>query len=340
MPEIPLSLYTPAVLTGVVEKLTQPVDFTWLGNVPTSPSPFPNAAWDVIRGSRMVAKPNTPNAEAHIVPRMGRSRETASFIYTREKKVLEPTTLYWLRQVGSMTNKETAEKAVLREVTDLNQRVDNLIEWCLWQALSGKITLNTVDVAAVIDYKMPSSHQITTTKGWNRDAASPAAPADIIADVTAAKRLVSRDGKVKAKDAYCEPEVLDAIFAAFAANSASLLSDRAKDQYYATGTLPGFLQLDWHPVDETYDAEGGDLDDPTSYIPSGTVMLGDYKTNRPIELMWGPSADDDAPQGHTGKFSKSWKDQDPSARQVLIEANFLPIVTRPEQMVNMKVNKA
>jgi hypothetical protein len=40
----------------------------------------------------MVAKPNVPNSEAHIVPRLGRSQEAASVIYLREKKVFDPTT--------------------------------------------------------------------------------------------------------------------------------------------------------------------------------------------------------------------------------------------------------
>jgi hypothetical protein len=31
-------------------------------------------------------------------------------------------------------------------------------------------------------------------------------------------------------------------------------------------------------------------------------------------LMVGPTADDEAPEGFTGKFAKTWKDKDPSAR--------------------------
>lgn len=322
MPDV--SLFETNVLTGVVEKLTQPTDYKWLGTIPTKNEPFPVASWDVIRGSRMVSKPNTPNAEAHIVPRMGVSRETASFIYVREKKVLEPTTLHWLRAPGTAANKESAERAVMREVTDLNQRVDNLQEWALWQAIQGKIVLDTADVSAVVDYKMPASHLVTSTNPW-----AGATPQQIVADVTAMKRQIQRDGKVQATDAYADPQTLDAIVSAFSSNGASLLSDRAKDKYISDGTLPGFLQLNWVPVSETYDVETGGGSTP--YLEENKIIFANAKTNRPIELAYGPSADDDAPQGHTGKFSKSWKDKDPSARQVLIELNFLPMVTRPEQ---------
>ena len=49
--------------------------------------------------------------------------------------------------------------------------------------------------------------------------------------------------------------------------------------------------------------------------------------------MVGPTADDEAPQGFTGKYAKTWKEKDPSARQYLLEWTLLPIVTRPEQML-------
>jgi hypothetical protein len=62
-------------------------------------------------------------------------------------------------------------------------------------------------------------------------------------------------------------------------------------------------------------------------------MLGNYTDQRPLELMIGPTADDEAPAGFTGKFAKTWKDKDPSARQYLLELNFLPVITRPEQML-------
>jgi len=87
----------------VVEKFTAPESLILLNSVPKSPWPFPSAQWDVITGSRMVAKPNVPNSEAHIVPRLGRSQESAAFVYLREKKVFEPTTLHWLRTPGAVS---------------------------------------------------------------------------------------------------------------------------------------------------------------------------------------------------------------------------------------------
>jgi hypothetical protein len=61
--------------------------------------------------------------------------------------------------------------------------------------------------------------------------------------------------------------------------------------------------------------------------------MGNYSDQRPMELLIGPTADDEAPSGFTGKFAKTWKEKDPSARQYLLEWHLLPIVTRPEQML-------
>lgn len=95
MPEV--SLLEPTTLRGVVQKLDKPEALVLSNSLPKTASPTQTIQWDVVKGSRMVAKPNVPNSEAHIVPRLGISQESASLMYFREKKVFQPTTLMWLR---------------------------------------------------------------------------------------------------------------------------------------------------------------------------------------------------------------------------------------------------
>lgn len=321
MPE--LSLFEPNVLLGVLDKTAPAENLILLNRFPSTPSPFPTATWDVIKGSRQVAKPNVPNSEAHIVPRLGRAQLSSAFIYLREKKVLEPTTLHWLRAPGTQSNRENAERSALRELRDLNTRIDNFMEWSLWQALTGEITLDYPDVIANVDYKFTASHKPTVTTSWET-----ADSQQIMDDVIAWKRLVERDGRVAPREAYTTDATMSRIYKAFA--NSSMISDRAKDEYYRSGTLPGFLQLDWNLVNHTYETDDGDS---TLFLPDDAIVLGNLTDNRPIELQRGPSADDSAPDGHTGRFAKSWKEQDPSARQILVEDSFLPIITRPDQLV-------
>lgn len=362
MPDI--SLLEPMVLRGVVEKFTVPETLLMLNRMDQTPWPFPSATWDVVKGSRLIAKPNVPNSEAHIVARLGRSQESAAFVYLREKKVFEPTTLHWLRLPGELTT-VNAEMAVLREINDLNQRFDQFAEWSIWQAMGGGISYSYNDVQATVDYKFPSSHFVTPAAAWVSNTSltydtgtgagtdlgnantnlsagggtvTYATPFQIIEDVRSWKRIVQIHGRVPATEVFATSVTMAALMEAWVhagAGStvnipATMLSDRMKDEYYSSGIISGFLGLTWTQVEQVYESDAGNL---TFYVPDGQAYLGNYTDQRPIELLIGPTADDEAPAGFTGKYAKTWKERDPSARQYLLEWNLLPVVTRPEQMV-------
>lgn len=334
MPDI--SLLEPLVLLGVVEKLPAPQNMILLNSTPKRQVPTQTFTWDIIRGSRMMAKPNVPNSEAHIVGRLGREQASAALLYVREKKVFEPTTLMWLREVGTVSGKINAEREIVRELQDLNNRIDAFVEYTLWKALGGNLVLDFPDVQASIDYKFPADHRVNAATPW-----ATASPTEIIEDVQAWRKLILNHGRVTANTAYATQTTIDKIMHAFAANAdvngslvlqagGALLSDRLKDAYVATGTLPGFLGLNWQAVEHVYETEAGQ---EIGYLADNTIIFGDFTANRPVELVEGPTADFSAPQNFIGRYSKSWQEQDPSGRQVLIEYNFLPIVTRPEQFV-------
>ena len=366
MPDI--SLLEPVVLRGVVEKFIVPETLLMLNRLDQTPWPYPSAIWDVIKGSRMVAKPNVPNSEAHIISRLGRSQESAAFIYLREKKVFEPTTLHWLREPGEIA-RINAERAVLREINDLNQRFDNFAEWSIWQALGGGIIYNYADVQATVDYKFPASHFVTPAAPWLSNASlyyygglngaintpwtlgqadtnltygsasvSYASPFQIIEDVRSWKRIVQIHGRVPARESFATSVTMAALMEAWVhagAGStvnipATMISDRMKDEYYSSGILSGFMGLTWTTVEQVYESDAGNL---TFFVPDGQIFLGNYTDQRPVELLIGPTADDEAPNGFTGKYAKTWKEKDPSARQYLLEWHLLPVVTRPEQLL-------
>lgn len=304
-----------------------------LSSVPQTPWPLPSVVWDVIKGSRAVARPNVPNAEAHIVGRLGRTQESASFVYLREKKLFEYASTHWTRTPGQLAA-TSAEAAILREITDLNTRLDNFAELLLWRSLSGLVSIRTKDVVAEVNYKFPASHYAVPAVAW-----STADPVSIVHDVRCWKRLIERDGQVKATTSYGTDCTISSIIDAFARTGSAMMSDRMKEDYFRTATMQGFLGLDWTMV-ESYYEDDATAYDPTSFTGAGInfiqddmLYLGNYTEQRPIELMIGPSADWDAPPGHTGKFAKSWQQPDPSGRAQMIEWYLLPVITRPEQMM-------
>lgn len=353
MPEI--SLFQPTVLAGVVNKYTAPESLTMLSRVSRRSTPFQTAQWDVLRGSRAIARPNVPNAEAHIVPRLGREQMSHSFLYLREKKVFDTTTLEWVKKPGTLSEKYATE-AVLREVNDINVRFDNFAEYALWQMFTGRLKIDAPDYNAVtdyggaavpdidVDYKMPDTHKTQASVDW-----STATPKDIIGDIRAWKQIISQDAQVEAREAYVAPKVLDQIFDSFALNgtsgnpAANLLSDRMKDQYYTQGTLPNFMGLDWKIQNAVFDSKGSAYSsnptapkEETRFLAEDAVLLGNFTDNRPFELIEGPPADLEA-GGRPGKFSKTFFEPDPSARQFLMEWHLFPALTLPDQFVYAKV---
>jgi hypothetical protein len=257
---------------------------------------------------------------------------TANFGYIREKKVFAPTTLYWLRTPGKIAE-TNAKAAVLREVADLNQRFDLLAEYCLFQSLTGELEISQDDVVANVDYGFADTHKnAQAATSW-----ASATPAQIVEDIRVWKRLIARDGRVDAQEAYGTEKLFSYIFDSFATTGVAatfsggmLLSDRMKEQYYTTGTLPGFMGLNWTRCEHVYtDDTGAD----NTFIDDSHLILGNFNSGRPIELFEGPTADLDAPENYTGKFAKTWIEKDPAARQYLLEWNMLPVITRPEQFV-------
>jgi hypothetical protein len=341
-----ISILQPTVLRGVIEQFTTPETLTMLRRVPRTPHPYPTVNWEVIAGSRNIATPNVPNSEAHIVPRQGRRSMSAAFVYLREKKVFEPTTIHWLRQVAASNdqlNRTNAEAAVLREIRDLNDRFDNFAEFLIWRALSGKIAFDYNDVQTEVDYKFNPDHKIDATTPWDS-----ATPSSLVADIRRAKTLVEQNGRVQVTEAYASESAIDRIFDAYAQAGGSapgaMLSDSMKESYYRTGSLPNFMGMNWQIENSVFDSTGssytGNPTTPaqeTRFLDEDTVLFANLTANRPIELFEGPTADDEAPSGFTGKFAKTWKDRDPSARQALLEWNLLPVITRPDQIVSLNI---
>ncbi len=324
-----ISLLNPTVLNGVIEQLEYPDSFLGMRLLGSGrPNPWPVAEWDVIASNKEIADPGIPNTEAKVVPQLGVGKRTASMVYLREKKVFKPTTLYWLRTPGQLSTKN-AEAAVMREIEDLDRRFTAFAEWTFWQMISGTLTLNYADVKATVDYLIQASHKTTVATPWTT-----VATADVIGDVSAWKTLINQDGAgASVRNAYLNSGTFESVYNNAAIKT--LFSDRLKDQYLMTGAVTGLLGLSWETYDSTYVDSAGATQ---LYIPNDRVVLIADNPREPYFLMEGPSADHEAPNGHVGKYAKSWIEPDPSARQYLEEWHFLPILERPDQIIYADVS--
>lgn len=335
MPEI--SLLKPTVLNGVIEHLTGPQDLQGIKVLPVQPNPWPTVKYDTIRGSRLMAKPNVPNSEAHIVPKLGVGQMTAGYFYVREKKVFEPTTIYWLRQPGTLAARR-AEEAVLRELQDLVDRVERYKEFTIWRGMfTGLIDINEPDVKATVNFQISSSHKIVLAgaEKWNtingNGGGAGVYDAPIKQHVAGWKRLVSRDALARLTDVWLNSQTLEMMMRNRIFEQ-EYISDRQKDALQTNHWIPGLWGLNWHEYDLHYDTGSAVV----PFIPDGELIA--YASDgRPFEMHSGPTADFGAPVGSTGRFTKTWQEEDPSARQGLLEEQFFPCLYKPDQIIHARV---
>lgn len=332
MPNYEIPLFEPVVLNGVINKLPTKDTLQLINRIQKRSTLDTTFTWDVIQQERTMAEVNSPNAEANVVKHLPRSQITARLAYSREKKVLQPTHYRWIRAAGELTRR-AGEAEVMRELQDLKDRQDTLVEWSLWQALQGSLTFTYPRGGATVttDYQFLPSQNITVSTPW-----ASATPMQIRDDIVAMQRLVERQGRVRLTESWATPETIDLIFDAFVTTNGTndLMSDRMKDAFYTTGVLPGFLGMDWRTMDSVYEDRNGTLQ---KYLPNNKIVMANLSEGRPFELVEGPSADWEAPEGHTGRWVTSWIVKDPSSRAMLNELSFMPIITRPENIASLTV---
>ena len=330
MPEI--GLLEPRVLNGVINEFDAPEDFLGHQLVGT-PDRDINPSWEYdvelpVRGAQTTF--NTPNAEARIVDHTPISHKTGGYAYVRDKKIFSPTTLRWLRAAGENTvNRRNAERYVLKEVRALRLQHLRGEEIAIWEMLKGRWQYSTT-TGATIDINYFEGLPATFSSMYNPQAATlwNAANAKPIADIGTWKRQISRATGYAIQYAYLNSVTMARFLALDEVTE--FLSDRQKDRFTSERVLPRFMGIDWYEYDGGYA-----LDDVagtyTPYIPDGYIIFIAPGGDDIFNMLYGPSADHDAPLGHTGPFTKSWLEPDPSARQFLIENNFMPVLRKPRQ---------
>ncbi len=220
--------------------------------------------------------------------------------------------------------------------------VTNSEEYLCAMAIQGVIGYNVSDEESYqITYPIPTANKITLSTFWNTSAAG--ALLDI--DFKTAKRVMSDAVALNVTDAIMGLEASDAFMAAVKAQLA-----------LATGVM-------W---------SGAQIDFAQQYTDDGVIYLGtfagvrcwEYGRTIPVAgvatslirskyvefvcnsaaaervLYYGAIADMDALEGQlwvAERFSKSWKQPDPSAMIALLASRPLPALRRPAAGVSMKV---
>jgi hypothetical protein len=196
-------------------------------------------------------------------------------------------------------------------------------EIAIWAMLTGSWAYTLMNGATVtVNYRLPAAHTPTVGTDWGAGGDDP------VGDLFAWKRVVSRASGFPIRQAWLNGATFETFYnlAEVSAN----LSDVQRDKYRNEGMVPRFLGIDWFEYDGGYQNAAGTF---VPYIPDERIIFIAPGGTDNLSMNYGPSADLGAPEMHTGPFTKSWDEEDPSGRQFLLEQNYMPFLKKPFQIL-------
>ena len=342
-----LSILDPRVIPSVVREYDAPENLLGLTLINKTSDTQPFWEYDIeVHTAAVLEKYTTPNSEAVLIDQTPVSHMQGSYAYQRVKKRFSPTTLRLLRRIGeSRATAAAGEERVVRETQVMRQEMLRAEEVAVWKMLQGNWSFTTEHgITYTIDYGVPDNHKATASTAWGAAGDTP------VADITALKRRVERDCGYPISRAYMNgptmarfvelPEVTGGFNTGTdSASKQGQLSDDQKRAFQNERMIPRWHGVDWFEYDGGYLADGiGSTYSP--YIPDNMIIFlcdggQNYRT-----IQYGPSLDDSAPGEWTGPFTKTWKEEDPSARQVLIEVQYMPILLNPFKVATLNIGNA
>ena len=359
-----LAILDPRVLPRVIQEYDAPEEMMGLNSIVTEESDTqPSWEYDIEVHTRgLLNRYNSPNSEAFIVDQMPVGTMYGGYAYQRVKKKFNPTTLRTLRDLGEgRATSAAGEAKVRRETEDLRMQMLRAQEYAIWQMLQGSWTFTTeANVNYTIDYGVPEMHKVAVTNAWG------AADDQPIKDISNIKTMVQRNCGYPIVNAYMNTKTIDRFYelpevsGGFLTGAESMskqgqLSDRQKDMFQNERIIPRFMGINWIEYDAGWlgdaNVTGGDSTgivpgqiDPTggarnyaSYIPDNKIIFLVTGGAQSFVIQKGPSLDDSAPPEWTGVYTKTWKEEDPSTRQVLMEEQYMVYMTNPMKVAVLDI---
>lgn len=319
-----LKVFDVEVMIDLIQKFDYPIlmGMNAIGKGINCPGQI--AVWDEVHLSRNMSPLTVPGGEAvysNLTKKVARSAQMA---YTRVKKSLDAKTMYWVREAGNKgAAVAQAENAVVREMKDLDFQVAQRTEWMIWETFKGGFTYNSDDVKVVVDFGLPAANKPTAVPLWTDTANS-----DPLANIRAWVQQIMKAGGKKPTNLYINGETLtllmqndkirDSLKAVFGQGT---LTSRIKELILVdTGLAVVEQSSGYVPIGGTF----------TYFLPAANVILSSGFDA--IDLLNGNSLDHKA-MGRPGKFAKSWEQEDPSTKILLVEHYRLPVLRNVEEVV-------
>jgi len=336
---MPVSLFDFRTLTETVNKILSPktvISNNVFGNKKQVYASHIEV--DIVEGRKKIAPITNPNREAPLVSNQTRKKEIYSFPTVKQKKVLDFKDLvgvppgYNLYSGSQDTMENAKRQKIAEELLELKENVIRQHEYLCCQALSGKINYKLDNQSYSLDFGMPATHKITLTNAdkWSETTAK------VLDNIKAWKRLISTDAGKNAKIAYMGSDVADVflndekIIKLLDTAKASIgevgFEVREKEGVIYHGRLLGVELYE-------YSEEFTDENNVTKqFIPKNAFILMPEKTR---SIFYSGLIKDASIETASAMpfYAKSWVEQDPGTRYLLVDSSPLPVPHAPEEFV-------
>ena len=290
--------------------------------------------FDIITGSQKILKNITIYAPAQVRDLTGRKTITIKAPRLSQKRFVATAALNALRAMGGKISLEQMKDRIARELKDIRNESDRTLEFWAANALKGKIydsDLTTV----LVDYNMAADHKptLTGTALWT-DAAS-----DPIAKIREWKQKIDDDCAANITEyvAFMGKDVMTALLQN--ATVLNLLKYEAGRKMAEEGDVERLAGVSMSEYGGSFIDDGGAR---RRFINDDEFLLVGVCDDL-VDMPYAPVIDDDAPggvgnvdAGGNGAlyFSKSWKKEDPSGRWIKGECRPLPVLQRPDAVID------
>jgi hypothetical protein len=323
-----IDLFATRTMLAALEQMLPPKSFlldTFFPSQETSDSEYVDI--DIIKGKRRLAPFVNPKLQGKMVERLGYSTRTYKPPYVKPKSVFTAEDL--LKRdpgqhmyAGGRSPAEHAAEILGRDLMDLQEQIVRREEWMAAQALNGGvITVSGDGVEDTIDFSMPAANKNLTADWSDPTVGNPAI------DFRAWRQVLAQGSGLVPNVAVLASDVVDAFLThakvagqdgLFSTRRAEIGAINVSDVQESGATYLGSLfggGLDLFAYDEWYVDDNGD---EQPMVPAGKILLG--STRARAARHYGAIRDVAAGSASMRWFPKSWEEEDPSARFIMLQS--------------------
>jgi hypothetical protein len=325
MPDI--SMFDTRTMLAALEQMLAPKSFLldlFFPAVENSDTEYVDI--DIIKGKRRMAPFVNPRMQGKMVERMGYTTRSYKPPYVKPKSVFTAADILKKQPgqhiyQGGQSPAQRAAQVLGSDLMELMEMVTRREEWMASQALNGGVIVVSGDgVEDEIDFGMKAEHIITGD--WSDPAVG-----NPVNDLRTWRRVVAQSSGIVPNAAVMGSDALDAFLAhnEVKGQDALLNARRAEigqinlSDVQATGaTFVGSIfggGLDLFGYDEWYIDDIDGVEKPM--VPESKIFLG--STRARTARHYGAIQDLAAPAS-VRWFPKSWEEQDPSARLIMLQS--------------------